>query len=592
MQKENRMTYRNKYIVLGKRIIEIVFVAFLIMIVEYYYFGLNKWDFKIPVTYDGGDAFSGIAAMKMKMMGDNYRMGWPYYEDVTKYSPVFNMLSRIGSGVIGIFIDDYFVGQNIFLFLIPTANVLVCYFVFNSLKIRKWLSLLGAFIYGFCPYVQMRMYLHQDLAAVECIPIIFMICIWLYEEDDFAKPMRHYFKNKKNVLLVVLSWMIANNGIVYYPFFSCFIVLVTGVLVCVREKTIRKISSSFMVIANIVFWLFIGFLPAIKGMLVGYGDVATNGTTRDAYRSTLYGLDIRSLLLSPKGFGIKNLLPLYGYLFEFDKEQYYAYLGIIGIIGFFVLLFFLFYGNFNEDRIVNRILLLSKINIMLLLLGTSCGLGVIVAIFIPFIASYNRISIFIMFASVLTMVLVGEHFLDKSLMNRKKSILIVAVIVVLSLLSFVEQMRSYNHFSDTLLEDNSTKLAQDKTFFAKVEESAGTNSMVFVLPYMSAFENLQQGNIYDYDHYRGYLNTNTIRWSYGAVNGRKNDVWYKNTSELEPDAMINELRDKGFAGIYINVDGYDNDEGKLLTNRLLKVQGDNKYILHESGLLVYIPIDK
>ena len=192
---------------------------------------------------------------------------------------------------------------------------------------------------------------------------------------------------------------------------------------------------------------------------------------------------------------------------------------------------------------------------MLLLLGTSCGLGVIVAIFIPFIASYNRVSIFLMFASVLTVVLGGERFLDKSMTDKKKRILVVAAIVVLFLVSFVEQMRSYNHFSDTLLEDNSTKLAQDKTFFAKLEESAGTNGMVFVLPYMSAFENLQQGNIYDYDHYRGYLNTNTIRWSYGAVNGRKNDAWYKSTSELEPDAMIKELRDKGYGNdITVSVD--------------------------------------
>ena len=69
-----------------------------------------------------------------------------------------------------------------------------------------------------------------------------------------------------------------------------------------------------------------------------------------------------------------------------------------------------------------------------------------------------------------------------------------------------------------------------------------------------------------------------------------NGVWYENTSELEPQAMIEELRERGFSGIYINVDGYDDDYGKLLTNKILKELGTNEYILHESGTKVYLPI--
>lgn len=581
----------NRYKRIVNKTMEICIISLLVMVIEYYYFGLNNWNFRIPVTYDGGDAFSGIANMKMRMFGDGYRMGWPYHEDMSMYSPIFNMLSRIGTFIVGAFINDFFLAQNVFLFLIPTLNVVVCYLVFCSFNIRKWIALFSAFIYGFCPYVQIRLYLHQDLAAVECIPLLFMICFWLYEDEKFAKPCKDYFLNKKNVILIFLSWIISNNGIVYYPFFGCFIILITGVLLCIQKKSIKNIIAPVITITNIVFWLFIGFIPAIYGAFVGHGDVATNGTTRDAYRATVYGLDIRSMMLSPKGFGIKSLLTKYDYLLEYNNEQYYSYLGIVGIIGFLVLLFFLLINSKNNQILNNRIVLLSRINIMLVLLGTSCGFGVIIALFIPVIASYNRVSIFIVFASILTVTFGADYLIGKSKIQTKKYIFTLCLLFLLYATAFLEQRKSYDYFYTGLLEENTIQLSQDRVFFSDIENMAGTDSMIFVLPYMSAFENLQEGSIYDYDHYRGYMHTDTLRWSYGAMNGSKNDVWYKSTSELEPEKMIEELREKGFAGIYINVDGYEDDYGKALTTQLLKEIGTNQYILHESGHKVFVPIN-
>lgn len=581
-----------KYKDVAKKIAELILFSVFVMIIEYFYFGLNKWDFKIPVVYDGGDAFSSLATMKMRMFGDSYRMGWPYYEDVTKYTPVFNMLSRIGSFLIGLYVEDYNVAQNVFLFCIPTLNALVCYLVFDSLKIRKWIAVLGALLYGFCPYVQMRLYLHQDLAAVECVPIVFLICFWLYEDSTFALPKRGYFKYKRNVILLFFSWMIANNGIVYYPFFGCFVILVTGIMISVQKKSFRKIVPAITVILNVVMWLAIGFIPAIRGVIDGRGDVATNGTVRDAFRSTLYGLDIKSLFLSPKGYGINRLLGYYDYLFKYDNEQYYAYMGIVGILGLTMLLALLFINSNSDNNIItNRMLLLSRVSVLLLLLGTAYGFGVIVAIFIPFIASYNRVSIYILFASIITVMFCADSLMSKYINQKRKQVIVSIAILIICIYSLFEQMKSYDYFHDYLLEENTIQLSWDKKFFEAVEESAGYEGMVFQLPYMSSFENLQEGNIYDYDHYRGYMNTKTTRWSYGAINGSVNDVWYENTSELEPQAMIEELRERGFSGIYINVDGYDDDYGKLLTNKILKELGTNEYILHESGLKIYIPIN-
>lgn len=572
----------------------ISFIEFLLVItfvtaLEFVYFGFIIWDFHIPITYEGGDAFSSIASMKMRMLHDGYRLGWPLYEDVTEYSPIFNGIYRVASSIIVLFFDDFFLAQNIFLFLIPLVNVIVCYYIFCELKIKKIFSFMGALLFGFCPYVQIRLFLHQDLAAIECIPIVFLICFWLLEDRDFAIPGKGYFKKKRNLLLIFFGWLIANNGIVYYPFFSCFIFMVTGIVICIEKKSLKSFLPSITVIFNIVFWLTLGFVPAILGVLAGRGDVATNGTTRNAYRALVYGLDIRSMLLSPKGFGIDSITDFYNYLFEYEFEQYYAYIGIIGIIGFVILILRLLRSNsIKTTQNHNRITLLSKISIMLILLGTSCGLGVIVALFIPFIASYNRVSIFILFACICTVILMMDEWVNKE--GKYKRLRIVGCIFLLAY-ALWEQQGCYGLLSKELLYKNTILLEQDKAFFADLEKESGDNAIVYMLPYMRSFEFGGAGNLSDYDHLRGYLNTDTVRWSYGAINSSDNDVWCEYVSELEAKELITELKKQNIAGIYINVDGYKDDAGKIITNEILQELGTNKYIMHESGLKVYIPIN-
>ena len=80
----------------------------------------------------------------------------------------------------------------------------------------------------------------------------------------------------------------------------------------------------------------------------------------------------------------------------FLNENITEYLGIAAIVGFFILMFALFMNR--ESALKKRLGLLSELNVMLLLLGTTSGLGTIIAFLITDkIRGYNRISIFITF---------------------------------------------------------------------------------------------------------------------------------------------------------------------------------------------------
>ena len=127
----------------------------------------------------------------------------------------------------------------------------------------------------------------------------------------------------------------------------------------------------------------------------------------------------------------------------------------------------------------------------------------------------------------------------------------------------------------------------------KVEDAAGENAVIFQLPYMKNFENGSLNNMWDYTLLRGPLHSDSLRFSYGAGYGTKNDVWYRETSELEPDAMVAELRAQGIAGIYLDLDGYAVEDQQDTLEALIQAAGCDRsdVIVHESGMVYYIPLE-
>lgn len=98
--------------------------------------------------------------------------------------------------------------------------------------------------------------------------------------------------------------------------------------------------------------------------------------------------------------------------------------------------------------------------------------------------------------------------------------------------------------------------------------------------------------MWDYTLLRGPLHSKTLKFSYGAGYGTENDAWYQATSELEPDAMVAELRTQGMAGIYLDLDGYTEDEQQPTLAALIQAAGcaEDDVIISESGKLCYIPL--
>ena len=578
----------------------ILLVIAAIALSEYYFFQLWRLDWQVPMLY-GGDGIYWVGQVQRSYGDLTASLGWPFYQPPSPYEPNYDLIYDLFVAFVGLFTKDTGVVFNLYVLVIPFANALAGYAVFRMTGMRRWLAFAFGVTFGLCPYVQQRLAGHMMLAAVEFVPFSVLLCFWCAEDPTFGRPGKGFLRNPRNWLALAFAWGIANNGAAYYPYFTCFFLCVTALCLILRDRRLSAGTPCFLTIGEIVLWMIPDFFPMVLGMIAGVGSTLTNGVYRSPIGADIYSLRISSLLLSPNGYGWDKLarwFQRYFHLLATDEgpmynENAYGYLGIVGVIAFLALLALLFRnhdwraGREAVPRLSDRLWLLGRLNVAALLLASIASFGGLIGIFLRFIRGYNRISPYIAFFALLAAGLWAEWFL-RNHRGRGKA-LFTAVLAVVLAYSYWEQQGLFN----PKYEEVQTTWYQDAAFMEEVEQAAGEDAVVFQLPYMKNFENGSLNNMWDYTLLRGPLHSDTLRFSYGAGYGTENDVWYKETSELEPEAVVAELRAQGVAGIYLDLDGYAADDQQQTLHDLVAAAGcsETDVLAHESGMIYYIPLE-
>lgn len=578
----------------------ILLVIAAIALSEYYFFQLWRLDWQVPMLY-GGDGIYWVGQVQRSYGDLTASLGWPFYQPPSPYEPNYDLIYDLFVAFVGLFTKDTGVVFNLYVLVIPFANALAGYAVFRMTGMRRWLAFAFGMTFGLCPYVQQRLAGHMMLAAVEFVPFSVLLCFWCAEDPTFGRPGKGFLRNPRNWLALAFAWGIANNGAAYYPYFTCFFLCVTALCLILRDRRLSAGTPCFLTIGEIVLWMIPDFFPMVLGMIAGVGSTLTNGVYRSPIGADIYSLRISSLLLSPNGYGWDKLarwFQRYFHLLATDEgpmynENAYGYLGIVGVIAFLALLALLFRnhdwraGREAVPRLSDRLWLLGRLNVAALLLASIASFGGLIGIFLRFIRGYNRISPYIAFFALLAAGLWAEWFL-RNHRGRGKA-LFTAVLAVVLAYSYWEQQGLFN----PKYEEVQTTWYQDAAFMEEVEQAAGEDAVVFQLPYMKNFENGSLNNMWDYTLLRGPLHSDTLRFSYGAGYGTENDVWYKETSELEPEAMVAELRAQGVAGIYLDLDGYAAEDQQQTLQDLVAAAGcsETDVLAHESGMIYYIPLE-
>ncbi len=557
-------------------------LTFVLTIVLIYEMKLWRMDINVPIVYLGGDDFSTLANAKSmteqlwNLTAD--RMGAPYitsYYDFT--SSVMHNFDLFTLKIFSVLTQDAGVATNLEFLTIPYFCAFISYFVMRDLKISRWVSVCGSLVFGFSPFIFVRSLAHLVLSTCYFVPLSVLLCIWIFERDDILVLNKSFFKNKRNWMVILFCALIANNGIVYYPFFTCFILVITGLSKSIKRKDIRYLGKAFIPIGFIAGFIVIALIPVLIHIL-------KNGVNGDAVvragfiESEIYGLKMIQLLLPMNDHGIpiaKKIIDMYWDNSPLINENVSSYIGLMGDCGFVILMFNMF--SDAKEKKGTRLRLLSEMNIWMILLGSIGGIGTIWAFFVTDkLRGFNRVSIFIGYVCILGFCL----WLDEIYKKRNKR-WIVAAGSVFAVLVSMEQLPTSKLPS---YDDNYYNYTSDHAFVGQIESMVEPNSMIYQIPYLEYPEGGSIHDMYDYHLMTGYIHSKTLRWSFGNMKGTEGDEWNKKVGAMPIPQMVEYLKENGFAGIYIDRRAYTAQELDVLDQTLEECTGMKPIISENENL--------
>jgi phosphoglycerol transferase len=192
--------------------------------------------------------------------------------------------------------------------------------------------------------------------------------------------------------------------------------------------------------------------------------------------------------------------------------------------------------------------------VVALLFAWTGGLATLVASVYPQVRAWNRLSIFIGFFALFAVGLL----LDRVLAGRSRWLVGAALGAVL----VVGVLDQTTRFDEPLYAARAVEYRSDGDFVRAVEARAPRGAMVLQLPHVPFPESRPPGRMNDYDEMHGYLHSDDLRWSYGAIKGR-DDRLAVLSEEKDPGDLVRGAEALGFKGIYIDRAGYDDNAAKL-----------------------------
>lgn len=567
-----------------------------IFLVVYCFLGFNKAGIGAPWSYHGGDDFTHYTFVKTAVEGGwiwaNGKLGAPYG---SCYFDQANMLLMntefLVAKVLGIFIKDIVTLVNVQYLLTFCLCGISSFFVLRELNIRRIYAILGGIFFGLSPYIFERAIAHYCLGACYFVPFSILLCIWAGEDDrDYLKIGKGFFKNRKNVATIILAVLIANNGIGYYPFFTCFFLCVVALLNIIYTKKFSSIRKPLLIIGFITISLVLAIVPLLIYQII-HGSNLT-AMQRGVEEAEIFGLKIVQLFVPTNGHGIKfldNLIAQYNTRAPLVNENRSAYLGLSGILGFLLLLLYLFVPEREGDSInQKRLRLLSRLAVCAVLFATIGGFSSLLALFFRALRGYNRISIFIRFICICALCTILQQCFDHKFKknDRLKNGLLSIFLGGLAVVCLLDQLPPYGA-QDNLLAANTNIYKSDSKFVKDIESQLQADDMVFQLPYHAYPESGRVNAMGDYQHLTGYIHSKSLKWSYGGMKGRAGDIWYKYVASLPVDELIDVILSYGFRGIYIDTRAYTQDNLTVLLAQIEEAIRSSPTVSENGTLLFY-----
>ena len=550
-----------------------------------WFLALWRADLRIPFAYGVSDELTVAMGAKQLIESPwifyNPYLGMPF-GSVTFNYPQPDVFHYLTFKLLALTTTNFGWVMNWFYLLTFPATCLGTLYVLRQLAIGYPAALLGSFLYTFLPYHFMRGEVHLFLSAYYLVPLVALLMFRVASENP---PLLKQGPGKwprlawrdPGFIGAAAVCVIAGSSGVYYAFFACFLLIIAGLASAAAQRRFVPLLSALALAGLIALTILLCLLPHL---LLGHRNIAT----RDAGDAETYALKVTQLLLPLSGHRLPALAALknsYYHAAPLVNENDAATLGLAGSIGFLLLLGWsgarLMGANARWLKPDDQQLLswAALLTLAATLLATVGGLGSLFAVLVSSqIRSYNRISVFIAFFSLLAVVLLLDRGVGARVRSRASKLIYCSGVMLVGLIGLYDQTSPIyipNYRS------NAQAFVADARFVRSIEQKVPPGSMIFQLPYLTFPEASR------YDLTRGYLHSRTLRWSYGAMINERSDLWQRSVQALPPQEMVPKLVAAGFAGVYLDRRIFPGN-GAALEQELIAILGEQPLVSPQAQL--------
>lgn len=524
------------------------------------------------------------------------RLGAPGVQELYDF-PIIDFLHFAILWLLGKVFPDLLLVYNAYSLLTYPLTALTAMWVLRWLKLSLPAAALGGLLYAFLPYHQERCQYHYFLAAYWWVPVSLVPAIAICRGDfpyfrrgpggeyqpleiDWPKVratasgaawkslLRSAARGTRWLLRNLLTWralwpiligVVTASAGAYYAFFACAAYAFAGLYAWLVYRTWRGAASAALVVAPVVA---VGFLYHLPMYAHHYAKGKHQLTLRQPFEAESYGLKLAHLLLPTTDHNFRpfaNLRAQYASpMRPADHENAGAlgFIGSAGLVALIVLVLLPYRKRWPEGPI-------GALTVYLVLLATVGAFGSIFNLLVMSqIRAYNRVSVFIAFLSFFAVL----WWIDRFLLTRTGRVarrLRYPVLAGLLVLGYLDETpwgwNPLNPSGMSAIDKFAERFEADRRFFRQIEQSMPPGSRVFCLPYSAFPESPAVYKMAAYEHARGYVLTDTLCWSFGAIKGRAADAWQKDVSFManrKPEEMLRRIVARGFDGVLIDGRGF------------------------------------
>lgn len=485
--------------------------------------------------------------------GQQY-LGFPLGPDLLNFA-MLRVISLVAEGA---------VATVTFFFLLTFPLVaLTAYWALRGLSVGRPVAYFAAVVYAVLPLHFLQGTGHLFLSSYFGVPI----AVYLLVKTAQGRPIfgrRHGMW--RLVGYALLPVVVATTGI-YYAAFTLLLIVPAALLGWIRTRSACVVASAGLIGALIVVVLGLTLLP-------GFLDTIQNGPNADfpvrgAAETGFHQLRPTNLLVPVAGHYFPPFASLaadYARTFPNSGENGNS-AGLITSVGLALLVLVVLgslVGAFARRRLWRQEKTVGALALVCVVIGMTGGFSSLFALLVtPEIRAWGRIQTFVDFLVVVAIALaltLAWRYLRRT---RWRNVLVVLVLFGVVFAAVDQTGRSI--IPDYVTIQNT--FAADGMFTRQVEASLPAGAAVYQAPYRPYPEAAPVNDLPDYEPLRPYLQSSSLRFSYGGEKGREAG-WQVFVFDRQPAQVLPLLCFAQFSAVWVDRASYGSDTAASVTSDL------------------------